>query len=557
VVIPFVGVLLASAVAGSPAPADLVLLSAKIWTGDPARPAAQALAVRAGRIVALGDNADVDKLRGPATRVVDAKGRRVVPGLIDAHTHMSGGGFNLLALDLRNTKTPAEFTRMVAEFARTRPPGVWLTDGAWDHEQWSPPRLPTRELLDPATGDRPTCLSRQDGHMMVCNSLALKLAKITRESPDPAGGVIVRDEKGEPTGVLKDAAMDAISDARPQRTPEELLRSLRAAMKHAASVGVTSVQDLPGDPGDVAAWDALRRAGEMTLRVTYRPSLSSWEKARDLRTSMKNDQWFRIGGVKGYADGSLGSTTALFFEPYSDEPGNRGVFASEAIPLSKMEERIRAADAAGLQVVVHAIGDRANAEILDLFERVARANGPRDRRWRIEHAQHLRPADVPRFARLGVVASMQPYHAIDDGRWAEKRIGRERCRTSYAFRSLLDSGARLAFGSDWDVAPLSPISGIDAAVTRRTIDGKNPAGWFPEQRISVAEALKAYTVDAAWSAFEENDKGTLAPGKLADFVVLSKDILSIPKNEIVDTAVDTTVVGGRVVFDRLGTRPDN
>jgi predicted amidohydrolase YtcJ len=534
------------------ASADLVLLSAKIWTGDPARPQAQALAVRGGRIVAVGTDAEIGKLGGAATKRLDGKGRRVVPGFIDAHTHMSMGGFNLLALDLRRTKDPAEFTRMVAEFARTKPPGVWLTDGAWDHEQWSPPRLPTKEMLDPATGDHPTCLSRQDGHMMVCNSLALKLAKIGRETPDPPGGVIVRAANGEPTGVLKDAAMDPISDVRPARTRAELLEGLRAAVRHASSLGVTSVQDLPGDPGDLDAWDALR--SDRALRVHYRLPLAQWEKARDRKAAPGNDEWLRVGGVKGYADGSLGSSTALFFEPYSNEAdaSNRGVFASDAIPMSKMEERVIGADKAGLQVVIHAIGDRANAEILDLYERVARANGPRDRRFRIEHAQHLRLADIPRFAKLSVVASMQPYHAIDDGRWAESRIGRERCRGTYAFRSLLDAGAKLAFGSDWDVAPLSPIAGIDAAVTRRTIDGKNPGGWFPEQRISPEEALRAYTTTAAWSAFEEKEKGSLSTGRLADFVILSADILSVPKEKIVETKVDATVVGGRVVYERSG-----
>jgi len=543
-------ILLSVSPAASAPPADLILLSARIWTGDASRPEAQALAVRAGRVAAVGTNAEIELFRGPDTRVLDGAGRRVVPGLIDSHTHMAMGGFDLLAMDLRRTKDPAEFTKIVADYARTRPPGVWMTDGAWDHEQWTPPRLPTKEMLDPATGDRPACLSRQDGHMCVCNSLALKLAKITRDTPDPPGGVIVRDAKGEPTGVLKDAAMDAISAVRPPRTASEMLESFRAAMKHAASVGVTSVQDLPGEPGDLDAWDALRRSGELTLRVTYRPSLSAWEKALERRAAMTNDEWLRIGGVKGYADGSLGSTTALFFEPYSDDKSTRGVYAAEAIPISRMEERVRGADRAGLQVVIHAIGDRANSEILDLFERVAKANGPRDRRFRIEHAQHLRPSDIPRFARLGVVASMQPYHAIDDGRWAEKRIGRERCRTTYAFRSILDAGGRLAFGSDWDVAPLSPIAGIDAAVTRRTIDGKNPKGWFPEQAISAQEALKAYTADAAWSAFEEHEKGSLSTGKLADFVVLSRDILSIPPDQIVDARVDTTVVGGKVVFSR-------
>jgi predicted amidohydrolase YtcJ len=530
--------------------ADLILLSAKIWTGVPAHPSAEALAVRGGRIVALGSNHDVETLRGPNTKVVDAKSRRVAPGFIDSHTHMTMGGLNLLAVDLRNTKDPADFTRQLAAFAKTRPAGVWLTDGAWDHEQWSPPRLPTKEMLDPATGDRPACLARQDGHMIVCNSLALARAGITRATPDPPGGVIVRDASGEPTGVLKDAAMDAIGRVRPPRTRDELVEGLRAAMKHAASLGVTSVQDLPGDAGDLDAWQLLRDRKEMTLRVNYRPSLSNWEGARRMRTSMKNDEWLRIGGVKGYADGSLGSTTALFFEPYADDRRTSGVYAAEAIPLSKLEDRVLAADKAGLQVEIHAIGDRANAEILDLFDRVAQKNGPRDRRFRIEHAQHLRPADIPRFGALGVIASMQPYHAIDDGRWAEKRIGRERCKTTYAFRSLLDARARLAFGSDWDVAPLSPIAGMDAAVTRRTIDGKNPKGWFPEQRIGVEEALRAYTATAAWAAFEEKEKGTLAPGRLADFVLLSRDILAIPAEEIVGTQVDATVVGGHVVHER-------
>ena len=528
--------------------AELVLLSAKIWTGDPARPEAEALAVRGGRIVAVGSNADVAPLRGPKTRVLEGRGRRVVPGFIDAHTHMTMGGFNLLAVDLRTTKDPADFTRKLAAFAKTRPPGQWITDGAWDHEQWTPPRLPTKELLDPAAGDRPVCLQRQDGHMMVCNSRALAAARITRETPDPPGGVIVRDAKGEPTGVLKDAAMDAIAAARPARTPAEIEEALKAAMREAARSGVTSVQDLPGNPADLDAWERLRAAGELTVRVNYRPSLSEWEKARDRRAAMGNDEWLRVGGVKGFADGSLGSTTALFFEPYADDPGNRGVFAAEAIPLARLEERVCGADRAGLQVEIHAIGDRANAEILDLFERVAKANGPRDRRFRIEHAQHPRPADIPRFAALGVVASMQPYHAVDDGRWAEMRIGTVRCRTTYAFRSLLDAKARLVFGSDWDVAPLSPLLGIAAAVTRRTIDGKNPGGWFPEQRIAPEEALRAYTSDAAWAAFEEGDKGALAVGKLADFVTLSRDPLAVPPEELAAVAVALTVVGGRIVF---------
>jgi predicted amidohydrolase YtcJ len=536
------------ALAQSRQPADLILLSARIWTGDPARPEAAALAARNGRITAVGSDAEIEALRGPATVVVAGKGRRVVPGFIDCHTHMSMGGFNLLAVDLRHTKDPADFTARLAAFAKTRPAGLWLTDGAWDHEVWANPILPTRAMLDPATGDRPTCLSRTDGHMMVCNSRALALAKVTRATPDPPGGVVVRDASGEPTGVLKDAAMDLVAAVRPARTNAEVEEALATAVVHAARNGVTSVQDLPGDPRDLESWEALRRAGKLTVRVSYRPSLSTWEKARDLRRSVKPDEWLSIGGVKGYMDGSLGSGTALFFEPYTDDPRTSGVYAAEAIPLSKLEARVAAADAAGLQVEVHAIGDRANAELLDVFERVEKKNGPRDRRFRIEHAQHLRPVDIPRFARLGVIASMQPYHAVDDGRWAEKRIGLERCRTSYAFRSLEDAGAKVVFGSDWDVAPLSPLAGIDAAVNRRTLDGRHPGGWIPEQKTAVLDALRAYTSGAAWAAFEEKEKGTLTPGKLADFVVLSRDPIAIPERELDSVRVDATVVGGRVVY---------
>ena len=538
------------ATAGQPAPADLVLVSAKIWTGDPARPEAQALAVQNGRVVAVGSNADVEKWKGPKTTVVDGQGRRVVPGFIDCHTHMSMGGLDLLALDLRKTKNPAEFTSMVAAYAKKQPPGIWLTDGAWDHEQWTPPTLPTKALLDPATGDHPTCLSRQDGHMMVCNSLALKLAGIDRNTPDPPGGVIVRDSSGEPTGVLKDEAMTIPWKVRPARTQAEIVAGLRAAVAYASENGVTSVQDLPGNPLDLPAWNEIRKASGLTVRVNYRPSLTDWPAAKKAQTGYEQDEWLRVGGVKGFMDGALGAGTAVMFEAFSDDPGNTGLHAAEAIPLSKIEERIAGADAAGLQVEVHAIGDKAIMELLDIFERTAKVNGPRDRRFRVEHTQHLRRKEVPRFAEQKVIASMQPYHAVDDGRWADRRLGPERRSGAYAFRWLLDAKATLAFGSDWSVAPISPILGIAAAVTRATIDGKQPGGWGPDQKITAEEALRAYTVTAAYAAFEEREKGSLEIGKLADFVVLSDDVLSVRPEAIDKIRIDQTVVGGRVVYQR-------
>ena len=534
-----------------PEPADLVLVSARIWTGDPKNPEAEALAVRGGRIVAVGSDKEIAAFKGAKTAVLDGKWRRVVPGFIDCHTHMTSGGFDLLAIDLRDSKSPADFTREVAAYAKTKPAGQWLTDGTWDHTQWTPPELPNKSMLDGVTGDRPTCISRLDGHMILCNSVALKAAGITAATPDPPGGVVVKDAHGEPTGILKDGAMELIDKVRPPRTVAEMTAAAEAAMKNAARFGVTSVQDLPGGTEDLPVWDALRSSGRMIVRVNSRPGIALWEEVKKLQSSMKQDDWLRVGGVKGFMDGSLGSGTALMFEGFTDEPGNKGVYAPGAIPLSKMEERILAADKAGLQVEVHAIGDRANAEILDIYARVEKANGPRDRRFRIEHAQHLRPEDCRRFKEVGVIASMQPYHIIDDGRWAEGRIGSKRCASSYANRSLLDAGAILAFGSDWPVAPVSAILGIDAAVNRRTLDGKHPGGWFPEQKISAEEALRAYTTGSAFAAFQEKDRGTLAAGMLADFVVLSRDILD-PKNrdQIDKTEVLMTVVGGKIVHEK-------
>ncbi len=531
--------------------ADLILTHGKIWTGNAAQPAAEAVACSAGRIVAAGSAADIAKWAGPRTRTIELAGRLVVPGFNDAHVHFFSGGSNLASVQLRDAKSEAEFRDRIRVYAAKLPAGRWILGGDWDHESWSPARLPTRQLIDEAAGDHPVFVNRLDGHMALANSIALQRAGVTRNTPDPPGGTIVRDASGEPTGVLKDAAMAAVERVIPDPTDAEIEEAIRAAMRYAAENGVTSVQDMSASPDVFRAYQRLLARGELTVRISGHQPLATWKRQADIGVLAGfGSPYLHIGALKGFADGSLGSTTALFFEPYLDAPNTSGLANDEMIPESKMAQHIREADRAGLQVAVHAIGDKANHLILNMFEEAENANGPRDRRFRIEHAQHLRPDDIPRFARLHVIASMQPYHAIDDGRWAEHRIGPERAKTTYAFRSLLDSGAVLAFGSDWSVAPMVPIMGIYAATTRRTLDGKHPGGWVPEQKITVAEAVRAYTWGSAYASFEEKLKGTIEPGKLADMVVLSRDIFTIDPVEIEKVRVDVTVFDGRIVYQR-------
>jgi predicted amidohydrolase YtcJ len=533
--------------------ADMVITNASVRTMDPQRPRAEALAILGNRIVAVGDSRQIAQLADANTRVIDARGRLVLPGFNDAHLHFLSGGFQLSNVDLRDAATQEEFAVRIRRHAATLPRGRWMTGGDWDHERWPTNALPTRQLLDPFTPDRPVFVSRLDGHMALANSHALKLAGVTRASKDPAGGLIVRDPKtGEPTGVLKDAAMALVNKVIPPDTFDEKLSAARAATQHAARLGVTSAQDMSAG-ADVGVYQELLRRGELKTRLYALWPLPKWNElaATGVRAAFGGDM-LRTGGLKGFSDGSLGSSTALFFDPYADAPDTRGLPGDEMFPEGAMLKRVLAADQAGLQVVIHAIGDRANHEILSIFEAIAKTNGPRDRRCRIEHAQHLRPGDIARFARGEIIASMQPYHAADDGRWAEKRIGPERARGTYAFRSLLDSGATLAFGSDWTVAPLDPIQGIAAAVTRRTLDGKHPGGWVPEQKITVEEAVRAYTVGSARAEFTEAVKGSLTPGKLADVVMLSDDLFSIPPTDIEKAHVLLTVMDGRIVFDANG-----
>jgi predicted amidohydrolase YtcJ len=533
-----------------PPEADLLVVNARVWTVDGARPEAEAFAVRGGRIVAVGSTAEVSALRGAGTTILDAKGRFVMPGFNDAHVHLMTGGTQLDSVDLRDAASVGEFARRTAERAASTPKGEWITGGDWDEQAWSEPALPTRESIDGATPDTPVFVNRYDEHMALANSAALRLARITAATPDPPGGVIVRDASGNPTGILKDAAMGPVYAVMPPPTPGRRERALRRALGHMASLGVTSVQDMgPGD-GDVDLYAGLAARGQLTARVRAVPPalrVAGQVAAGGARRAAAGGM-LSISGAKTFADGSLGSTTAFFFEPYSDAPATRGLLADEMQPLDGMRARLVAIDRAGEQLCVHAIGDRAISMVLDLFADVETANGPRDRRPRIEHSQHVAPGDFDRYARMGVIASVQPYHAIDDGKWAEKRIGAERAKTTYAFRSFLRRGARLALGTDWPVAPLNPMLTLYAAVTRATLDGRRPGGWVPEQKITVGEAIEAYTMGAAYAEFQEREKGSIAIGKVADFVVLSADPFKVAPDALRDVKVVTTVVGGKVVY---------
>jgi Predicted metal-dependent hydrolase with the TIM-barrel fold len=528
---------------------DTIIINATVRTMDPQRPTAEAIAILGNRIVALGTTSEIQKLAGQNTKVIDAQKRLVLPGFNDAHVHFLSGGFQLSSVDLRDAKTPEEFAERIRAFASKLPAGSWITGGDWDHERWPEAKLPTKELIDRFTPNTPVFVSRLDGHMALANSLALKLGGVTSKTVDPPGGVIVRDANGEPTGILKDAAQSFVWNVKTESTFEEKLMAARAASNYAARLGVTSVQDVSAG-SDVGVYQTLLDRGDLKTRIYAMTPLPNWERlAKAGIRAHFGGEMLRVGGLKAFSDGSLGSTTALFYDPYKDAPDTRGIPSDEMFPEGAMLERVRGADRAGLQVLVHAIGDRANDLILSIFEQVEKENGPRDRRFRIEHAQHIRPQDIPRFARDKVIASMQPYHAIDDGRWAEKRIGSERAKTTYAFRSLLDSGATLAFGTDWTVAPLNPLLSVYGAVTRRTIDGKNPNGWIPQQKITVDEAVRAYTVGSAYAEFQESVKGTITPGKLADLVILSRDIFSIDPVEIENVKVLMTIVDGRVVYE--------
>jgi predicted amidohydrolase YtcJ len=539
-----------SAFAQSRPAADLIIRNAKIWTVDSARPEAEAVAVFGDRITAVGSNQDIDAWRGPNTRVQDAAGKRLLPGFNDAHVHFTEGGQHLDNIQLNDATSPQEFTRRIADRIAKTPKGEWIRGGDWDETKWTPARLPTRALLEAISPQNPVAVNRYDGHMILANSLALQAAGITAQTPDPDGGVIVHDAQGNPTGALKDAAADLVFKVIPPPSHAQLRHSIERALAHAASLGVTSVQHMNPDYADIAVYAELLDEGKLTTRVYAAPLISQVDD--QVKIGIRHSfggPYLRLGALKSYADGSLGSRTAYFFEPFVDQPDNRGILSDAMHPVSLMRDRMMKADASGLQLCTHAIGDAGISAILDIYTEIDKAHGTRDRRWRIEHAQHMAAKDFDRFSQLHVIASVQPYHAIDDGRWAEGRIGHDRASRTYAFRTFLNHGVRLAFGTDWSVAPLSPMLSLYAATTRATLDGKNPNGWFPEQKLTIKEAIEAYTMGSAYAEFQDDVKGSITPGKLADMVLLSDDVLTIDPVKIRDVKVLNTWVGGKLVYE--------
>ena len=526
----------------------IAFINGKIYTVNEKLPFAEAVITQGEKIVFVGSQRDAEELIEKNTKKIDLKGRLMLPGFIDNHTHFAHGGFYLLGIDLRPAKSTQEFKQLIKEYVNQHE-GKWVTGGYWDHEQWEINNLPTKEMIDDFSPNTPIFISRLDGHMALANSYALKLAGITKDTPSPEGGLIVKDKKtGEPTGILKDLAMDLIDSIIPEPSLEEYKQATLRALQEARENGITSIQDIT-HKNDLTTYQNLEKEGLLSCRIYTRLPLSEYKDLvnSEIQVGSGSDK-LKIGSLKEFADGSLGSSTALFFEPYDQDPSTCGL-AMDVVTDGRLKEWSFDADKNKLQLSIHAIGDNANYLMLNMFEEIIDVNPKWDRRFRIEHAQHVRFEDILRFAKLGIIASVQPYHCIDDGVWAEKRIG-DRIKYTHPYKSFLDANVKTCFGSDWPVAPLNAIYGIYAATTRRTLDDNNPNGWIPEQKISVEDAIRCYTINNAYAAFEENIKGSIEVGKLADLVVLSDDIFSINPVKIKDVKVDMTVFDGKIIYMR-------
>jgi predicted amidohydrolase YtcJ len=524
-------------------------VNGNVYTVNENQPIAQAVVVESNKIIFVGSNEDAKSFIHASTNVIDLGGKLMLPGFIDNHVHFIGGGFYILGIDLRPATSTSEFKKILNDYAE-KYPNKWITGGYWDHEKWEVKNLPTKEMIDEVVSNSPVFVDRLDGHMGVANSYALNLAGITKDTESPDGGMIVKDPKnGEPTGVLKDNAMYLVTKFIPDPTPEENYEALLAAFDEAKRLGITSVQDITYNEA-LAAFEKAKREGKLTCRIFTRWPISDYKDHVEKNIQIGyGDDLIKMGSLKAFADGSLGSSTAWFFDKYNQDTTTYGL-PMDIINDGSMEKWSLDADKNHLQLSVHAIGDRANSYMLDLYEKIIKENPKWDRRFRIEHAQHIRFQDIPRFAELGVIASVQPYHCIDDGVWAEKRIGSERIKYTYPFKSFLEAGVKLCFGTDWYVAPLNPLLGLYAAVTRRTLDDKNPDGWIPEQKISIEDAIKCYTINSAYASFDENIKGSIEVGKLADLIVLSDDILTIDPVKIKGVNVEMTVFDGKIIYSK-------
>lgn len=522
-------------------------INGKIYTVNEKQPLAEAVLIENDKIILVGTTEEVLTRTGIIPEVIDLGGKLMLPGFIDNHTHFLSGGFYISGIDLRPAKSKQQFKEILRSYIELHP-DRWITGGRWDHETWDEKILPTKELIDDISESTPVFVSRLDGHMGLANSYALKQAGITKETKDPIGGLIERDPvTGEPTGILKDNAMDLIFSIIPEHSEKEKQEALTAALNEAKRLGVTTVQDIT-EFNDLSTLVNAHDNGLLTCRMYCRLPITNYRDLIKLKTSIKQDNIFSLGSLKAYSDGSLGSSTAWLFDEYENSDNNFGL-ANDIVLDGRLEKWATDADINHLQVCVHAIGDKANSFLLDMYEKIKNENPYWDRRFRIEHAQHLRTEDLGRFQNIGVLASMQPVHLLDDGNWAHKRLG-DRITSSYKIKSLLDDSACVSFGTDWPVAPLNPLLGIYAAVTRSTSDNLNPEGWIPEEKISVEEAIRCYTINSAYAGFQEKYIGSIEEGKLADLIILDEDIFSIPPQKIKDVSVVMTIFNGKIIYKK-------
>jgi predicted amidohydrolase YtcJ len=550
------------AIAAQPPPqaasADSVVVNARIYTVNPQQPWAEALAVRGEKILAVGSAREIDRYRGPNTRVIDAQGRLVLPGFTDCHIHFMEGSLGLLHVDLNGAATVGEIQKRVSAYAVAHPHEEWILGMGWTYPVFAPSGMPDRRILDEVVLDRPVLLEAYDGHTSWANSKALAMAGITRETADPHNGKIVRDEKGEATGALLESASGLVSKFAPKPTRAERLAALRKGLNEANRVGLTRVHSAGGDFEWLDLYDELRHNGVLTVRqyIAYRlnpPELTpaAIEKAEQARRTYRDD-WIAAGAVKTMLDGVVEAHTAAMLTPYSDDPTTSGKLFWDP---AKYKEAIVELDRRGFQIFTHAIGDRAVRLALDAYERAQTKNGTKDARPRVEHIETITAADIPRFGSLGAIASFQPLHAYPDDDtlkiWA-RNAGPDRAGRAWVWHSIEATGGRLAFGSDWPVVTLSPWPGVENALTRQTTEGDPPGGWLPKERISLEAAIKAYTLGAAIAGRREKTEGSLEAGKLADLIVLSQNLFEIPANQTGKTEVVLTMVGGRVVYEAAG-----